>query len=245
MKEFSGNGTGRTPESPRLAPSLPFDGESLRPLRKGARVGAVCEAITQAIRSGKLQPGERLPEVEIADALGVSRTPVREALKRLEALGLIVPTSDGMKVRELSAQEVNELYTAWAELEGVAARQAALNARPADIELMRSICDQWTPALSPERLGVLNHRLHQAIYSASCNTFLQRALNEVENAVALLGLQTYVEQQRREQAGAEHREIVDAIARRDVEAAAAAASTHIEQAEKVRYLAVGRNLNGM
>ena len=227
-------------KSPKLALSLPAQGELPRTMHKGSRVDLVCEAITQAIRDGKLRPGDRLREVDVAESLAVSRTPVREALKHLEALGLVVPSVGGMKVRVLSPQQVNELYTAWAELEGVAARQAALNARPADIALMRSICEQWSPDLTPERLGVLNHRLHQAIYAASSNTFLQRALDGVENAVALLGLQTYIEQQRRADAGAEHRSIVEAIARRDADKAAAAASAHIEQAEKVRYLAVGQ-----
>nr|WP_255429564.1 GntR family transcriptional regulator [Ramlibacter albus] len=209
-------------------------------MRKGSRVGIVCETITNAIREGKLRPGERLREHELAEWLGVSRTPIREALKRLEVQGLVNPAADGMMVTTLSPQQVTELYTAWAELEGVAARQAALHARPADIRLMRSICEQWSPDLTPERLGTLNHRLHQAIYAASCNTFLQRSLEGIENAVALLGVQTYTYAQRREVAGAEHLAIVDAIARRDAEAASAAASSHIEQAEKIRFLVVGQ-----
>lgn len=229
-----------TAKTSKLPLALPTAGDVPRAMHKGTRVDLVCEAITQAIRDGKLRPGDRLREIDIAESLAVSRTPVREALKHLEALGLVVPSVGGMKVRALSAQQVNELYTAWAELEGVAARQAALNARPADIAVMRGICDQWSPDLTPERLGVLNHRLHQAIYAASSNTFLQRALDGVEHAVALLGLQTYIEQQRRAEAGAEHRAIVDAIARRDADTAAAAASSHIEQAEKVRFLAAGQ-----
>jgi DNA-binding GntR family transcriptional regulator len=211
-----------------------------QPLRKGSRVGVVCEAITAAIRDGKLRSGHRLREHEIADWLGVSRTPVREALKRLEVQGLATPAADGMIVTTLSPQQVTELYTAWAELEGVAARQAALNAQPSDIRVMRGICEQWSPDLTPERLGTLNHRLHQAIYAASRNTFLQRSLDGIENAVALLGLQTYTYAQRREVAGAEHLAIVDAISRGDAPAAAAAATSHIEEAEKVRFFLVGR-----
>ncbi|MEJ7931229.1 GntR family transcriptional regulator [Ramlibacter sp. AN1015] len=203
-------------------------------------MGVVCDAITSAIRDGKLRPGDRLREHELAERLGVSRTPVREALKRLEVQGLVTPAGDGMTVTTLSPQQVTELYTAWAELEGVAAGQAALHARPADIQMMRSICEQWRPDLTPERLGTLNHRLHQAIYAASCNMFLQRSLDAIENAVALLGLQTYTYAQRREVAGAEHMAIVDAIARRDPAAAAAAARSHIVEAEKIRFLVVGQ-----
>ena len=216
-------------------------GETIpRPLRKGSRVAIVCEAITNAIREGKLKPGDRLREYELAEWLGVSRTPVREALNRLEVQGLVHAAADGMMVTTLSGQQITELYTAWAELEGVAARQAALNARPADVRLMQGICEQWSADLTPERLGTLNHRLHQAIYAASYNIFLQRSLDGIENAVALLGLQTYMDAQRRAEAGAEHIAIVDAIARRDAGAAAAAASAHIEQAEKIRFLLVGQ-----
>lgn len=227
---------------PRSVPPLsllPDDADADRPLRKGSRVGLVCEAITAAIRDSRLRAGDRLRETDLAEWLGVSRTPVREALKRLEAQGLVHVSGDGMTVTRLTASQVNELYTAWAELEAVAARQAALNARPSDVRLMRSICEQWSADLTPERLGTLNHRLHQAIYTASYNSFLHRSLDIIENSVALLGLQTYLDSERREQAGREHMVLVDAIARRDPQAAAAAAMRHIEEAEKVRLLVLG------
>jgi DNA-binding GntR family transcriptional regulator len=208
-------------------------------LRKGARGSHVFEAIKTAIRDGQLRPGQRLRENDLAEQLGVSRTPVREALKTLVAHGLVSATHDGLVVRTLTPQEITELYTAWAELEGVAARQAALNARPSDVRLMRSICDRWNPDFTAERLGSINHDLHQAIYSASYNTFLHRALDAIDNSVALLGLQTYTDAERRATAGAEHLRIVEAIERRDAQGAADAAAGHIEQSEKVRFLLVG------
>jgi DNA-binding GntR family transcriptional regulator len=225
--------------TPPLDP-LPDDADGGRPLRKGSRVGLICEAITSAVRDSRLRAGDRLREQDLAEWLGVSRTPVREALKRLEAQGIVHASGDGMTVTRLSPSQVSELYTAWAELEAVAARQAALNARPSDVRLMRSICEQWTADLTPERLGTLNHRLHQAIYTASYNSFLHRALDVIENSVALLGLQTYEDAERRRHAGHEHMVLVEAIARRDPQAAAAAALHHIEEAEKVRLFLLGQ-----
>lgn len=234
--------TGEAPDlRPRLAPPLAMMTAGAEALRKGVRGNLVFEAIKTAIRDGQLRPGQRLRENDLAEWLSVSRTPVREALKTLVAQGLVSSTHEGLVVRTLSAQEITELYTAWAELEGVAARQAALNARPPDIRLMRSLCDSWNPAYAPERLGSINHRLHQAIYTASCNSFLHRALDAIDNSVALLGLRTYTDVQRRAEAGAEHLAIVQAIERREPEAAAAAAAGHIEQSEKVRFLLVGQN----
>ena len=228
------------PRSIRPLAPLTADTDGGRPLRKGSRVGLVCEAITSAIRDSRLRAGDRLREQDLAAWLGVSRTPVREALKRLEAQGLVHASGDGMTVTRLTPSQVSELYTAWAELEAVAARQAALNARPSDVRLMRSICEQWSADLTPERLGTLNHRLHQVIYTASYNSFLHRALDVIENSVALLGLQTYVDAERRQQAGREHLVLVEAIARRDPQAAAAAALHHIEEAEKVRLALIGQ-----
>jgi DNA-binding GntR family transcriptional regulator len=226
-------------ERPAPAP-LALVTETAQALRKGARGSHVFEAIKTAIRDGQLRPGQRLRENELAERLGVSRTPVREALKTLVAHGLVSTSPDGLMVRTLSPQEITELYTAWAELEGVAARQAALNARPTDIRLMRSICDRWDPDFTAERLGSINHSLHQAIYSASYNSFLHRALDAIDNSVALLGLQTYTDAGRRASAGAEHLAIVAAIERRDAQGAADAAAGHIEQSEKVRFLLVGQ-----
>jgi DNA-binding GntR family transcriptional regulator len=226
------------PDAAMAAGAAPAD--NVQALRKGERGGLVLEAIKTAIRDGKLRPGQRLREIELAESLGVSRTPVREALKMLEAQGLVSSAIDGLVVKTLSPQETTELYTAWAELEAVAARQAAMHAKPSDVRLMRTLCEQWSPELPPQQLGSINHMLHQAIYAASYNSFLHRALDAIDNSVTLLGLQTYTDAQRRQSAGAEHLAIVEAIARRDPEAAAAAASGHIEESEKIRFHLVGQ-----
>ena len=227
--------------SEQLATPLGDQVELGRRNRRAARGNFVCEMIQNAIREGKLRSGQRLREADLAEWLGVSRTPVREALKMLEVQGLVSSASgDGLIIATLTQQEVSELYTAWSEMERIAARHAALHARPANIKIMQGICDQWSEDLSAIELGRLNHKLHQAIYTASHNIFLHRALNAIDNSLALLGLHTYSIPERRAEAGAEHLAIVNAIAQRDPEAAAAAAFRHIETSEKLRFSLIGQ-----
>ena len=209
--------------------------------RRAARGNFVCDAVRNGIREGKLRSGQRLREADLAEWLGVSRTPVREALKMLEAQGLVSSASgDGLIIATLTPQEVAELYTAWSEMERIAARHAALHARPANIKVMQGICEHWSAELSAIELGRLNHQLHQTIYTSAHNIFLHRALNAIDDSLALLGLHTYSVPERRAEAGLEHIAIVNAIARRDPEAAAAAAFRHIETSEKLRFSLIGQ-----
>ncbi|MDO8300810.1 GntR family transcriptional regulator [Lacisediminimonas sp.] len=203
--------------------------------RHGARADLVREAIKTGIREGRLRAGQRLREADLAEWLGVSRTPVREALKTLEAQGLVATVGrEGLVIASLSARDVAELYTVWADMEALAARYAAENARPSDIKLMLAICDKWDEKLDAAELGRLNHQLHQAIYDAAHNAFLHRALDAIDDSLALLGLHTYSVPARRAEAGLEHRAIVEAIARHDPQQAANAALTHIQTSEKLR-----------
>jgi len=206
---------------------------------RGGRAEFAYKAIKNAIRNGHLKAGQRLREIELAEWLNISRTPIREAFKMLEAQGLVSSSRhDGLVVRTLTPQEIAELYVAWADLESMAARYAAQNARPSDILLMKDICARWDVSLDPRELGRLNALLHEAIYTAAHNVFLQRALHSVDDSVALLGLETYSIAEGRSDAGKEHREIVDAIARRDPKQAAEHALKHINRAEKTRILVV-------
>lgn len=206
---------------------------------RGGRADLVYKAIKAAIREGNLKAGHRLREVEVAEWLDVSRTPVREAFKMLEAQGMVSSAGhDGLMVRTLTPQEIAELYVVWADMESMAARYAAQNARASDIMLMRDICARWDASLNARELGRLNSLLHEAIYTAAHNVFLQRALHSIDDSVALLGLETYSVEEGRIEAGKEHRNIVDAIASRDPKVAAECALRHINRAEKTRILVV-------
>src|SRR6266849_628285 len=108
------------------------------------------ELIRQAILEGGLEPGSRLKEEELARELGISRTPVREALLMLHAEGLIVTTPNrGASVRVHEAEDLDDLYQLRALLEGHATRRAATRISEREIEVLRESCERFD-SLSPE-----------------------------------------------------------------------------------------------
>jgi len=208
---------------------------------RGGRGAFVHEAIKAAIREGALKAGQRLRERDIADWLGVSRTPVREALKMLQAQGVVTEASgDGLVITTLSDDEVRELYRAWSDLEAIAAREAARLATVADIGLLGEVCAQWDEKLGVPALGRLNDAFHKAMHAAAHNRYLYRSLELIDDSLALLGLTTYSIPGRTVEAGREHVKIYRAIAARDPEAAFTAAKGHIDKAGKLRMSLVAR-----
>src|SRR5262249_13248191 len=134
-------------------------------LRSKSRSEAVYANLRDAIWEGRFAPGERIPEEEIARSLGVSRTPVREALRRLRARG-ILPGGAGRPrvVAELSQTQVLELSPMREILEGSAARFAAQHANEAEINLLHRLLEQLDKhGDAPRMLISLNRRFHGAI----------------------------------------------------------------------------------
>jgi DNA-binding GntR family transcriptional regulator len=203
---------------------------------QASRADQVQQRIVQAIRSGHYQPGERIRETEVAKAFGVSRTPVREALRRLESDGLLSFESwRGVVVSRLDRQQVSELYAMREVLEGAAARMAARHIDDADIELLQMLLQQAEDSPGdPARLAQINRKLHRTIQIAAHNQYLLQTLGQLENALALLRGTTYAVEGRAHTAASEHRAIVDAICARDAEAAEHAARKHIVAAQRAR-----------
>jgi DNA-binding GntR family transcriptional regulator len=192
--------------------------------------------LKDAIRKGRLAPGTRIREVEIADRFGISRTPAREAIRRLESEGLIsfVPRH-GAVVSKLDHQETMELYDLREILEGSAAAFAARHASPAEIEeLEELISAEPDLAGKPDQLADLNQLFHSALYRAAHNRFLERSLIGLRDSMALLGGTSLRVSGRFETAHAEHLAIAAAISARDVEAAERAARAHIRNAQRAR-----------
>lgn len=191
--------------------------------------------IRAAIRDGSLPPGERLTEVDLAARFGVSRTPVRQAIARLEAEGLLTHESRrGLTVTRPDHQQVVELYVMREVLEGAAARLAAQHASETEIAAMAEIVE-GEPAVFGDAtaLATVNQQLHGLLYLAAHNRYLLRSLEQLAATMSLLPT-LLTRGGRAEQAHREHQAILGAIARRDGEAAEAAARLHARAAQKHR-----------
>jgi len=187
------------------------------------------------IRNQKLKPGDRLREADLAERLGVSRTPVREALKRLQADGLAqVAPPRGFVVTELTQRRVMELYAMREVLAGVAARLAAEQAAPMEIQTLQELVAQQGTARDANEAAQLNDRLREAITSAAHNEFLTRATDSLNDSLELLGATTYSMPGRIESGWKENKKVVEAIARRNASVAEQAARLHVRNAAKLR-----------
>jgi DNA-binding GntR family transcriptional regulator len=192
--------------------------------------------LREKIQHGTFKPGFRLLEVELAKTLGSSRTPVREALSRLESDGLAVRDPHrGMIVTELDHSMVGELYLVREVLEGTAARLAARHASEGEIAMLRQIVDRDREiGDDPERLANNNRVFHDALYRSAHNRYLLKTLSALRESMALLGQTTLSLHGRFQAALEEHEALVVAIERRDPMAAEQAAIVHIRAAHHSR-----------
>lgn len=188
------------------------------------------------LRAGTLRPGDRLTETELAQRFGISRTPVREAIRQLEAEGLVVHLPRvGASIRALDYAEVTELYEMRGVLEGTAARLAARAASEIELSELAAINEEMAAALGDvERLYHLNQHFHTALLDAAKNRFLVAAVGAVRKTMLILGPSTMEEGARASEALAEHQAVLEALAARDGLAAEAAMRRHIEAAQRVR-----------
>lgn len=187
--------------------------------------------ILEAIDSGVYRPGDRLVESELAERFGVSRTPIREALQRLETQSLLARDGRSLIVASLDHNQMAELYVVRTELEGLAARLAARHATEEEIQVMRDMVGEDRVLLDdPSALARANRRFHKMIHLASHNRFLVQQLDLVHRSMALMATTSLAAQGRGEIALAEHKAIVDAISRRDEDAAYKALRDHISVA---------------
>jgi DNA-binding GntR family transcriptional regulator len=203
--------------------------------RQGSLSSYVYEQLRKQIHDRKLKSGERLREVDIAANLNVSRTPVREALKRLEAEGLVrFAPPRGFVVEQLSPGQVMQLYAMLKVLMGAAARFAAEQASPIELQSIQQILAQLERAKKPNDVARINKKLHEAIVTAAHNEYLLKAVNVLNDARALLGTTTYSIPGRIERGLEENRQIVAHIAKHDPDGAEKAAHTHIGTAISLR-----------
>lgn len=195
-----------------------------------------------AIRAGDYGPGDRLREVEIADRLQLSRTPVREALRRLEADGIVEHRPRmGAVLRRLSHPEMVELYEMRLVLERTAAELAAKHAVSAETDELARLNEAIAGAVAaPARAAALNQQFHRCLHLAARNRFLLEAARALNNALLLLGPTTLDDADRIATVCRQHQAIIDAVRAGDGKAAGAAAEAHLQTSLRYRLAGLRR-----
>lgn len=198
---------------------------------------SVYETIVEWLRTGKLRPGDRLVENDIAATLNVSRTPVREALQRLRAKKLLEPTSGrGLVVRRLGSADILELYAMREVLEGAAARLAAMHAADVEIEALRDLGGRFRANMAdPAKMADINREIHNAILRAARNHYLDVCGRDLRDTISLLGRTTFSVNNRPMSAADEHGALIEAIADRDADRAERLARAHMQGALRARF----------
>lgn len=187
--------------------------------------------ILDAIDGGTYKPGDRLVESELAERFSVSRTPIREALQRLETQSLLAREGRSLIVASLDHNQTAELYVVRGELEGLAARLAAQHATDEEIRVLREMVEADDALIEqPNALSRSNRRFHKQIHLASHNRYLVQQLDLVYRSMALMATTSLAAEGRGEIAQAEHAKIVSMIEARDEEGADEALRAHISLA---------------
>lgn len=212
---------------------------SIKPLERPAGLAdRVYNELRDNIGSHQIRPGERLQEVSLAAQLGVSRTPVREALARLESEGMIVVEGRGFVVPELTDADIEEIYQLRFLLEPAAARIAVAEvSSPTDLASMSSAVDD---SVAAEKIGDFrafleaNSRFHNAWRALVPNRRMSKLLDQYVGHVRFLRVLTLGDADARKAALAGMKAIHTAFRKRDADAAATAMHKHLETAK--RYL---------
>jgi len=190
---------------------------------------AAYERLKELIVGGRLQPGERLSEPALAGSLGVSRTPVREALQRLAQEGLVeVQPGRGARVRTLTPAEVAEVYEVRALIEGEAAGRAAGRCDEAGLTRLEEALAELESAAPGDYAAQIaaDARFHSLLVAAAGNGVLERLFHDLDSALALTR-QYSRDLNQTPETRQQHHAITAAIRRRDPEAARAAAILHV------------------
>ncbi|NLW17322.1 MAG: GntR family transcriptional regulator [Firmicutes bacterium] len=209
---------------------IPVKLENYKPLREN-----VFEHLREAILKGQLAPGERLMEMQLAAEMGVSRTPVREAIRKLELedLVVIIPRR-GAYVAGLSIKDVAETFEVRAALEALAASLAAERITPEELEEMERILARVGAAAEADdrpQLVALDEEFHNLLYKASRNERLMQILSNLREQIKRFRSTTLAVPGRVPEVLQEHRKIAAAITQQDAELAHKSALEHIENAE--------------
>ena len=197
---------------------------------------SVYEELREDIVNGKYEAGAPLVETTLAAEFNVSRTPIREALRRLEQDGLVERGARGMHVRSRSPEEILEIYEVRITLEVAATRAAAERRTALDLARLEQIHQAMldTSPADPERMATTNRRFHEIVWSMSHNATLIDLLDRLHAHLIRYRETTLTHADRWQIVLDEHAEMIDAIKTGDADRAAAIAESHMVGARNVR-----------
>jgi DNA-binding GntR family transcriptional regulator len=195
------------------------------------------EQLRSAVLDGTLAPGERLVEVQLARAASVSRTPVREAIRMLEADGLVQQTTIGVEVIAVSAAQLREYCELREVLEGMAGRLAAAGRSEMDLLELYRISDAYDRAVEANELDDMvqvNRLLHETVWGVAGNSALFKTLHDLRSRIDAIQSTSLRDPERQRVAMAEHRLFLDALREQDEVRAEDLARTHFRQSMAIR-----------
>lgn len=192
------------------------------------------EKIREKIITGVYPDGESLTEVKLAGEYGTSRTPIREALRRLEAEGLVITTHNkGSVAHTLTAEEISDVFNIRIRVESMAAYLAAKNITPEKIEELKAVQKALEENSGADNgLQQTDSRFHDIIYEAACSFPVKRVLQGMSSNIRFVRYESLKNEGRAQQAAAEHAAILEAIVKGDAELAEKLAYQHILNAAK-------------
>ena len=204
-------------------------------------------SIRRSILDGTLRPGERIVEQQLAEMLNVSRTPVREALLKLERENLVARVGRGMAVRRYSSDEVRDIYSLRAHLESFAARMASERITEGELLALSRIQDQMDHEpieMTPEVIRALsrdNHRFHALVVRCARNGPLDRCFAQVFQLPLLYKAYVYFDEERRRRSDRDHRELIELLRAGDAAAAEDHWRSHLRRGGDIlaQHLAAG------
>ena len=196
----------------------------------------VFNTLRKAILTGQLKPGERLMEVHLASRLGVSRTPIREAIRKLELEGLVIMIPRrGAEVARITEKSLKDVLEVRRALDALSVELACDRITQEDISRLLEACRAFERAVREGDASVIASEdvaLHDIIVEATGNVRLQQLVNNLSEQMYRFRFVYIKEESQHDNLIAEHREIYESIVSRDKERAAAAARLHIDNQER-------------
>lgn len=209
----------------------------------------VFNTLRQAILTGELKPGERLMEIHLADKLGVSRTPIREAIRKLELEGLVtmIPRR-GAEVAQITEKSMNDVLEVRRAMDALCAELACDRITDEELENLKQACDDFEASVRTKdvrKIAQADVALHDIIVRATGNQRLIQLVNNLSEQMYRYRFEYIKDFSQHETLIEEHRIIYQSIVRKDRETAAAAARTHIDNQEKaiIRRIRLDRENN--